>query len=180
MKIGAFVLIFFSSFAFVLSAYNLFNVFTHPLKFENEIIQFAEEYDLSPEIVASIINVESSFKENAKSSKNAIGLMQIKLTTANYMKELNKEETLTENELFKPKVNINLGCQYLRYLIDKFGQVNTALASYNAGETRVKSWLKSGIYSKDGKTLMYIPYEETRNYVEKINKNLNYYKKIFK
>ena len=179
MKIGAWILIFFSCLAFGLSAYNLFNVFTHPLKFETEIVECALHYDLTPELIASVINVESSFKEHSKSNKDAIGLMQIKLTTANYMNELNKEKIITESELFNPTVNINLGCQYIKYLIDKFENVETALASYNAGETRVRSWLNTGIYSTDGKTLMYIPFEETRNYVEKINKNVKYYKKIF-
>ncbi|MBQ8615355.1 MAG: lytic transglycosylase domain-containing protein [Clostridia bacterium] len=179
MKIGAFILIFFSCVAFVLSAYNLFNVFTHPLKFETEIVECSKNFNLSPELVASLINVESSFNENSRSNKDAIGLMQLKLSTANYMNELNSQDDITENELFNPKMNINLGCQYLRYLINKFENINTALASYNAGETRVRSWLNSGIYSTDGKTLSYIPYEETRNYVEKINKNLKYYKKIF-
>lgn len=179
MKIGAWILIFFSCLAFGIGAYNLFNVFTHPLKFETEIIACANQYDLPAELIASVINVESSFKENSRSNKDAIGLMQLKLTTANYMNELNSQEEISEEDLFSPSTNINLGCQYLRYLIDKFGQVDTALASYNAGETRVRTWLNSGIYSLDGKTLMYIPYEETRNYVEKINKNLKYYSKIF-
>lgn len=180
MKIGAWVLIFFSCVAFVLSGYNLFMVYTHPLKFENEIIESARNFDLSPALVASIINTESSFRENAKSSKNAIGLMQIKLSTANYLNDIEGDENITEEELFEPITNIQYGCEYLKYLINKFDDINTALASYNAGETRVKSWLSSGVYSTDGKTLMYIPYEETRNYVEKINKNIKFYEKLFK
>ena len=126
-----------------------------------------------------MLNVESSFKETAKSNKNAIGLMQIKLSTANYLNDLNNQNKITETQLFTPATNIKYGCAYLKYLIDKFENLNTALASYNAGETRVREWLKSGIYSVDGKTLSYIPYEETRNYVEKINKNFKYYTKIF-
>ena len=180
MRFGALILILFSSVAFFISAYNLFNVYTHPLKFENEINFYAEKYDLTPALVASVINVESSFNENAKSNKNAIGLMQIKLSTANYMQELNSENTLTEQELFNPEININLGCRYLKYLIDKFKNINTSLAAYNAGETNVRNWLNSGIYSTDGIILNYIPFKETRNYVEKINKNIKFYTKIYK
>ena len=66
------------------------------------------------------------------------------------------------------------------YLLDKFLDPTTALAAYNAGETRVRSWLSGGICSLDGKTLNYIPYKETRNYVEKINENIKFYKKIYK
>ena len=179
MKIGAWVLILFSCVAFGLCAYSLFNVFTHPLKFENEISFYSDKHNLSPALVASVINVESSFNEHAKSNKNAIGLMQIKLSTANYMNDLNNNEAIQESNLFSPKTNINLGCQYLRYLIDKFHNIETALAAYNAGETRVRTWLNSGIYSTDGVCLNYIPFKETKNYVKKINKNLKYYKKIF-
>lgn len=179
MKIGAFILLLFSCFAFYLSAYKLFLVFTHPLKFEEEIIFCAQEFDISPELIASVINVESSFDENAKSNKNAIGLMQIKLSTANYLDDLNATYHISEEDLFIPKINIKYGCEYLKYLINKFEQVNTALAAYNAGETRVKSWLNSKDFSKDGKILNFIPFEETRNYVEKINKNLKYYQKLF-
>ncbi len=179
MKIGAWILIFFSYVAFGLSAYNLFQVFTHPLKFKNEIVKYSKDYDVPPELIASVINVESSFRKDAKSNRNAIGLMQIKLSTANYLNDLEDKENLTEDDLFNPKTNIEYGTKYLKYLINKFEQIDTVLASYNAGETRVRSWLSSSEYSTDGISLKYIPYEETRNYVKKINNNLKYYKKLF-
>ncbi|MBR4999235.1 MAG: lytic transglycosylase domain-containing protein [Clostridia bacterium] len=180
MKIGAIVLILFSCVAFALSAYNLFNLYSHPLKFQDEITYYAKKHELSPALISSVINVESSFNENAKSHKNALGLMQIKLNTANYMQELNKKQYLTEQDLFNPKTNIDLGCTYLKYLLKKFNDINTSLAAYNAGETIVRSWLNSGIYSTDGIILNYIPFKETRNYVEKINKNIKFYAKIYK
>ena len=180
MKFFAFLLIVFSCIACALSVYNLFNVVTHPLKFKEEITTYAQEYDMSPELIASVINVESAFRENAKSNKNAVGLMQIKLSTANYLNELNNQNNITEEQLFTPKTNIKYGSQYLKYLLEKFQNLNTALASYNAGETRVRDWLSCKMYSVDGKTLTFIPYEETRNYVEKINKNLKFYSRIFK
>ena len=179
MKVGACILILFSAFAFSLCAFNLFSVYTHPLKYELTILECSKKYDLPPELIASVINVESSFNETAKSKKGAIGLMQIKLSTANYMNELNNRNSSTESELYIPKINLNLGCEYLRYLMNKFQNLDTVLASYNAGETIVRSWLNSGIYSTDTITLNYIPYEETRNYVKKINENIKYYKKIF-
>lgn len=179
MKVSAWILIFLSCVAFALSGYNLYLVFTHPLKFKEEIILSAKEFELSPELVASVVNVESSFNEKAKSNKSAIGLMQIKLSTANYLNDLKSENHITEEELFNAKTNIKYGCEYLNYLMKKFQNMNTVLAAYNAGETRVRSWLNSGIYSIDGKTLGYIPFEETRNYVEKVNENLKFYSKIF-
>ena len=90
MKILTYILIIFSIFALWLASYNVYTSLTHPLKFRQEIVLYAKTYDLNPAIIASIINVESSFNKNAKSSKNAIGLMQIKLETANYLNALNK------------------------------------------------------------------------------------------
>ena len=105
--------------------------------------------------------------------------MQIKLSTANYVASLYSMPTLTEYELFDPKTNIEYGCMYLNYLSKKFENTNTMLASYNAGETVVRSWLNNKEYSFDKISLNNIPYKETNNYVKKINKNIKYYKKIY-
>ena len=152
MKFGAYILIILSAFTFSLSGYKL---------------------------IASIINTESGFNKKAKSNKGAIGLMQIKIETANYLNQLDKQENITEDELFNPVINIEYGCKYLNYLLKKFEDTNTALAAYNAGETRVRTWLKTEQYSINGKSVNYIPYKETRNYINKINKDLKYYKKLF-
>lgn len=163
-----------------LAGYKLFLTYTHPIKYQNEIVAMCEKYNLDPSLVASLINVESSYEENAKSNKNAIGLMQIKLDTANYIAKLNNKKEVNENELFVPTTNIEFGCMYLNYLNKKFNNIYTALAAYNAGETRVRSWLNSTAYSTDKKTLINIPYKETENYIKKIKNNLKFYLKIYK
>ena len=196
MKFGAYIILIFSAFAFILSGCKLLLVYTHPLKYKEEIEEYSDMYNLPYELVASVINVESSFDENAKSSKGAIGLMQLKYSTAKYIVEYyssndylstnnlenvneNNISLTSENDLFNPKINIEIGCMYLRYLLDKFSVLDTALASYNAGETRVRVWLNDSNYSQDSKTLYNIPYKETKNYVKKVNNNINYYKKLF-
>ena len=88
MKFSALILILFSIFTFCLAGFKLYQVHTHPIKFKDEIIFYANENELIPELVASVINVESSFNPESKSNKNAIGLMQIKLSTANYLNDL--------------------------------------------------------------------------------------------
>jgi len=179
MKFGAILILIFSALTFTLAGYKTYQIFLHPIKFENEIRTYAKMYDLEPSVVASLINVESSYNANAKSNKNAIGLMQIKLTTANYLDEINDRKLISENELFNAKNNIKYGCEYLRYLLDKFEDIYTMLASYNAGETRVRYWIKNTNYSIDKKTLINIPIEETKNYVKKIKNNIKFYKKIY-
>ena len=157
------------------AVYKTVQYFTHPLKYENHIAKYAKENKISPYLIASVINVESSFKKDAKSNAGAVGLMQLLPSTAKYISNLNNLE-FSETELFDAEKNINLGCLYIRYLLNKFYDTNTALAAYNAGETRVKDWLKDPIYTLDQKTLSYIPYKETREYVEKVNENFKIYK----
>ncbi|HHW89512.1 MAG TPA: lytic transglycosylase domain-containing protein, partial [Clostridiales bacterium] len=65
---------------------------------------------------------------------------------------------------------------YLSRMLNKFPNPETALAAYNAGEGNVSSWLKKPQYSKDGKTLDNIPFQETSDYIKKINKNYKIYK----
>lgn len=171
-----FVLVLFA--CFCLTSFFVVRAKRYPLKYVDEICNFSSQNNLPPALVASVINAESSFDKNAKSSKGAIGLMQIKLSTANYLCDYYKlKENLTENDLFEVNTNLKYGCLYLKYLINKFGDINTALASYNAGETVVRFWLKNQAYSLDGKTLDFAPYQETENYVKKVNKNLKFYSK---
>jgi len=103
--------------------------------------------------------------------------MQLLPSTANYLADLNNLTFDGESSLFDAETNIQYGCLYMGYLINKFDDLDTALASYNAGETKVRNWIKDPLYSLDQKKLSYIPYKETREYVEKIHKNLKVYKK---
>ena len=76
-----------------------------------------------------------------------------------------------------PDYNIKLGTYYLAYLSNKFNDTTVVLCSYNAGEGVVKSWLNDTKYSKDGKTLDYIPYKQTQNYVQNVIQGLDIYAK---
>ena len=181
MKKIAIILI--ASFIFTLGlcAYKTFQALTHPIKYENIIETWSKEFSIPSYIIASVINVESSYDEKAVSSKEALGLMQIKLSTAQYICEYYKlDETIEKSDLLQAPKNIEYGCRCLKYLMNKFDDTFTALSAYNAGETRVRVWLKDENYSLDGKTLYNIPYKETNNYIEKIKKNIKFYKKIYK
>ncbi len=70
--------------------------------------------------------------------------------------------------LFEPNINIQIGCWYLNKLTNQFGTTQTALAAYNAGSGNVSKWLQDSHYSDDGKTLIDIPYGETKRYVKKV------------
>lgn len=173
------------AFAIILGVYILvvsiyaFYAVVYPVKYEDIIVTESTNTNLSVPLVASLINVESSYRKEAISSSGAIGLMQIMPTTFEYVCSLNDID-FDENNMAQPEYNIKIGCLYLKYLFNKFENTQTVLCSYNAGETLVRSWLNNTRYSLDGKTLYKIPFEETFNYVNKINKNLKFYERIYK
>lgn len=162
----------------VLSIYAFYSII-YPVKYKDIISAESIKNNLSTPLVASVINVESSYKKEAISPVGAKGLMQILPSTFQYVCELNDID-FDENKMAQPDYNIQIGCLYLKYLFNKFENTQTVLCAYNAGETIVRSWLNNARYSSDGKTLFNIPFEETNNYLNKINKNIKYYKKIYK
>lgn len=155
----------------------LFYSLYYPLKFRTQIENTAAEFDLSPALICSIINVESSFNEDARSSRGALGLMQLMPETASSI-ALALDENFNENMLFDGETNIRYGAYYISSLLKSF-EFEEALCAYNAGPTRVRGWLKSQQYSNDGVKLKNIPFEETKSYVERVKKNLNFYQNKF-
>jgi hypothetical protein len=106
----------------------------------------AEAHGVDPILVQALIQVESNYKPRARSSKGAMGLMQLMPSVAKEYKVRNA---------YDPKANIAAGVQKLKALLDKYS-VELALAAYNAGEGAVMKF--NGIP----------PYRETQNYVTKI------------
>lgn len=156
-----------------------FYSYNYPMKYNENIRAYAKEFNTNSAIIASVANVESNFKENAKSNKGAIGIMQLMPTTAEWIAKKIGEE-YDETKLYVAEYNLKLGSYYLSYLIDYFGDEKLGICAYNAGQGNVASWLNDKKYSADGKTLDKIPYKETSNYLNKVIKNYNYYKKRYK
>ena len=113
------------------------------------IAQAAVKYSVDPELIRLVIGKESRFKPNARSHKNAQGLMQLIPDTAKRFGIKNP---------YDPQQNIEGGTRYLKWLLDRFdGDVKLALAGYNAGEQAVKRF---------GNQVP--PYKETTQYVNEI------------
>lgn len=161
----------------IYSGAQLFIRFTHPLTYEEYISVYARENTLDKYFVMAVVKAESNFDPEAHSGV-ATGLMQLTDETA---QDLCKKMKVpySEIDLRDPKDNIRLGCYYLRQLIDKYGDIDVALAAYNGGPGNVSGWLKDPECSSDGKTLSYIPYRETREYVQRVNKYWNSYKELY-
>ena len=69
---------------------------------------------------------------------------------------------------------------HFRRLNDTFDKdLDLTIAAYNAGPTNVQSWLENRQYSSDGKSVDYIPFGETKKYVDKVNTYYNIYQYLY-
>ena len=156
----------------------LFVGFLFPIKFRYEIKKYANEYGLSANMIASIINIESGFDVNAKSSAGAIGLMQILPSTARECANKMGIE-FQDNDLYDGDTNIRIGCFYLQYLMTLFdGNITNVLCAYNWGLGNVNNWIEQGNVDVQG-TITNIPVEETRNYIKKFHTGYFVYEKLY-
>jgi soluble lytic murein transglycosylase len=148
----------------------------YPLRYVDIVNEHAEMFDLDPVLILSVIHAESRFNSNAVSRVGASGLMQIMESTAYWIApRIGLTDFNYEDQIFDPSINILLGTYYLSMLIETFGDTSTALAAYNAGRGNVRNWLNNPYFSSDGITLDYIPFPETRNYVNRVADNQRVY-----
>lgn len=118
------------------------------LPYRDEILAASVQTGLDPFLLASVIRVESRFRSDAVSHAGAVGLMQLLPTTG---------RQYGVRDLADPGKNIAAGSRHLAYLVDRYdGDLDLALAAYNAGEGSVRR--HGGIP----------PYPETRGYVRKV------------
>lgn len=146
-----------------------FVVFKNP---QSKIInKYAKSYGLETALVYSIIKNESGFNSKAVSRSGAIGLMQLMPSTAKWIAgEL--DLLYYDDILYDEDTNVRFGCFYLSYLFEKFKSEDVVICAYNAGESKVLSWLdESGNLDKSK-----IDYDETKTYLERVLKTKEIYK----
>lgn len=155
----------------------------YPIRYKKFIVEQAAANNLDMALVAAVIKVESNFRSDAVSKANARGLMQLRPNTA---KEVAQglghivDDAFPE-KLFDPEYNITLGTRYLAAMLKQFGGDEIlALAAYNAGPTKLRSWLDKGIWDGTWKNRRQIPYPETRNYLDKVRQAKERYRKLYK
>jgi soluble lytic murein transglycosylase-like protein len=108
------------------------------------VIQESVRSGLAVELVLGVILVESSGNACAVSNAGAIGLMQLRPSTAEAVAAEIGLPWTGPALLFDPVVNVHLGVAYLGQLIERYGDVATALAAYNWGPTRIAARLRRG------------------------------------
>ncbi len=106
---------------------------------------------ISPDLIRAVVKAESNGRPDARSKAGALGLMQLMPGTA---RELNVSDPLN------PRENVRGGVQYLNQMAERYGDLDLALAAYNAGPGAVKRY--GGVP----------PYKETQDYIRKIRREL--------
>ncbi len=150
-----------------------------PRKYIDCIKDNARKYHLDESMVASVINIESGYDECATSNRGAVGLMQIMPSTAMEIAGKIGMDIDDVAMLYSVEINIELGCYYLRYLLDYFrGNVINALCAYNWGMSNVREWLDGGNADANG-NITNIPVTETRKYISKYQMHHYVYSHIY-
>ena len=156
------------------------------LKYNYPIISTPREINNKPmppsEMIHAIIRQESEFDSKANSYAGARGMMQLMKYTAKIVAKQAKLPYSISGLTDDPIYNIKLGSYYFNGLLSDYNGVYPfAIAAYNAGPNRVKTWRRvNGDPTKN--QLSYIDwielirFKETRNYVQRVLENVNVYK----
>jgi len=140
-----------------------------PLVYEKTVVQRAKDFKLEAAWVYGIVRQESAFMEDAKSPRGALGLMQLMPATAKLIAKQEKTSLRKMNELLLPEKNIQLGSAYLKQMRRQlYNHPVLATAAYNAGSGKVRSWLPKERPVSADIWIETIPYDETRDYVERV------------
>ncbi len=127
-------------------------------RFAGAISRIAGKNRLDPALIHAVISAESAFNPKAVSHAGAQGLMQLMPATA---------QRFGVSNPFDPVSNVNGGAKYLRWLLDRFKNLNLALAAYNAGEGAVERY---------GNKIP--PFKETQTYVARVLKFYQHYRRV--
>jgi soluble lytic murein transglycosylase len=142
----------------------------YPLEYRQIVRGHARNYDLEPALLAAVIYQESKFDPHAKSASGALGLMQLLPSTAQGIALHTGGTAFRTEDLWNPEINVRYGAFYLRRLLNKYGDEQTALAAYNAGQRRVDEWRAAG---------KGIAFAETRHYVRRVDELKQIYRETW-
>lgn len=163
-----------------------------PRAFSLQVENEAKNYNLDSALVYALIRQESSFRVDAQSPAQAMGLMQLVPVTA---REVAQNLSLRRNlqlpeDMYDPDLNIRFGTYYMSRMVRAFkGHVPLALAAYNAGIGRMRRWLaarpdlgdieaKPSSLPENEIWIDELPWTETRLYVKSIMRNWIIYKML--
>lgn len=152
----------------------------HPLSYQQVIAKYASEAKVDPYLVAAVVNIESGFRADVVSPAGAVGLMQVKPSTAQAIAQAEGiKGKMTVEALSDPQTNVRIGTIYLAELIARYdGNVGLALSAYNGGMTNADIWAAE--WARDhGKLSDTIDFPETAHYVDEVASQAAEYRRLY-
>jgi soluble lytic murein transglycosylase len=151
----------------------------YPIKYEEEVKEYSNKYEVDPYMLLAVIRVESNFDPSQQSRRGAIGLMQIMPDTAKWIVDHKNDSKEILDQLHIPNINMDMGAWFLKALHKEFkGNWVATLAAYNGGPGNVNKWMKEG-WEPGPDTINQIPFGETRHYVQRVLYYAKKYKWIY-
>jgi soluble lytic murein transglycosylase len=152
----------------------------YPAPFREVLLQATRGRDVDPRFVLAIMRQESSFNTRARSQAAARGLLQL---TMDIVRKYGADAGLanaTEDDLYRPEVNIPIGVVYLADLTRQFPRLHEAVAaSYNGGEDNVARWVARARQTDAGVFAAEIGFAESKDYAFRVMANYRAYKQLY-
>jgi len=157
-----------------------FNHIRFGIYFREEVLQAAQNENIHPFVLFSILRQESMFEGFVESTAGARGIMQIMPVTGQEIAgNMGWPAEFKEDDLYRPMISIRLGARYLARQREYFnGNLMAALAAYNAGPGNSEIWLNLANQDTD-LFLEIIRYEETRRYLRQISEFTSIYSRLY-
>ena len=150
----------------------------YPIVHREAIILESRRRNLDPALVAAIIRQESGFNPRATSSAGARGLMQVMPSVGRAVARDLDVPGWRPALLYQPDINLQLGIRHLEAFISRY-EAPYALAAYNAGESRLRRWLRRPGARDPELFVERIPFTETRDYVRIVLRNRAMYRALY-
>ncbi len=151
----------------------------YPVYYKDLVLPSAQEYNLDPLLVFSVIRQESLFEGFATSYAAAQGLMQIIPDTGQWIAMQLGWADYQNSDVYRPFINVQFGTYYLRFVMDSVDNLPyAALAGYNGGPGNAAQWLSISGPDLD-LFVQTIGYDETREYVRRIYEQYNVYRTLY-
>jgi len=157
-----------------------FNHIRFGVYFREEVLQAAQNENIHPFVLFSVLRQESLFEGFVESTAGARGVMQIMPATGQEIaSNMGWPPNYKEDDLYRPMISIRLGARYLARQREYFGgNMMAALAAYNAGPGNAEIWFNLAKQDSD-LFLEIIRYEETRNYLTQISEFNGIYSRLY-
>jgi soluble lytic murein transglycosylase len=152
----------------------------YPVPNREVILNAVKGKNVDPRFVLSIMRQESSFNARARSLAGARGLLQLTIDAANKYAAGAGLKDVTEEDLYRPEVNIPVGVEYLAALFRMFPNLPEGVAaSYNGGEDNVERWVRRTVNKDNGVFTAEIGFPDSKDYAMKVMANYRAYQQLY-